>query len=536
VSLFSRLFGPQRTSSYDRGMDAYNRGDYEVAIAELEQVVLRSSEGSPAYVLSRFFVTQSRVHLGAAYHGSGRLDEATAILRKVLDDHPDFPDVHHRLGEIARERGRMDEAQARFEDALRRNPDYTVARISLALLLRERGRLEEAAHHLRGLPDLPVPRSWREAEPAPDDAAVLVRLRSSQGDPREGVVLVKEALRAYRLGDLEGALVSLDRAVSLCPGHADIRCRRATVLAEIGRLPEAREELDTALGMNPDYEEARLKRGVLRLQLGDARGAVDDLERTVSMGTSPELDLLLGEALLWAGRAVDAIEPLSRAAAVPQASAPAARLLARIHVVADRPHLALKALGNLDDPTSRLFRSRLLLDLGRPAQAATEADAAFAAEEWAEAALVAAEAHRRSGSPDLATARAMDAVDDDALRGPAAMVLARVAFDTGEDEAALTWIRRLPLEDRHAYPSRVLEGRILARLGRDEEAYAALEAGLAVYGTGAEASRALGVLNARRGDADAATGLAGAAIDPFDPLWGTNAPGAGWHLRSVRAA
>lgn len=536
MSLFSRLFGPSRTSGYDRGMDAYNRGDYEAAIAELEDVVLGTSAGSPVHVLSRFFVTQSRVHLGAAYQAAGRLDEAAAILRKVLDENPDFADVHHRLGEIARERGRKDEAESRYTDALDRNPGYRAARVSLACLLREDGRLEAAAHQLRALPELDVPASWREGTASDDDEDVLARVRGIQGDPREGMTLVKEALRAYRLGDLEGALVALDRAVELCPGHADIRCRRATVLAEMGRLPDAREELDTAITLNADYEEARLKRGVLRLQLGDARGAVDDLERTTSAGSSPELDLLLGEALLWAGRAADAIEPLRRAADASSGSAEACRLLARIHVVHDRPHLALERLAGLDDPASRLFRARVLLALGRPNAAADEADAARAVERSPEASLVSAEAHRRVGRGEVAASRAEEAVEDERLRGTAALLLARVAFDAGEDEDALGWMRRQPLAARHAYPSRVLEGRVLARLGREEEAFAALEAALAVRGTAAEATRALGVLNARRGDADAATGLAGAAIDPFDPLWGTNAPGQGWHVGLVRAA
>jgi len=536
VSLFSRLFGPSRTSGYDRGMDAYNRGDYEAAIAELEEVVLGTAAGSPVHVLSRFFVTQSRVHLGAAYQAAGRLDEAAAILRKVLDENPDFADVHHRLGEIARERGRLEEAESRFGDALERNPEYRAARVSLVCLLRERGRLDAAAHHLKALPGLDVPAAWREGASADDDPEVLARVRAGQGDPREGMSLVKEALRAYRLGDLDAALAALDRAVELCPGHADIRCRRATVLAEIGRLPDARDELDTALTLNADYEEARLKRGVLRLQLGDARGAVDDLERTTSAGTSPELDLLLGEALLWAGRAGDAVEPLERAAVAGSGSTAARRLLARIHVVIDRPHDALTYLDGLEDPASRLFRARLLLSLGRPDQAAREADAARADRAGAEASLVAAEAYRRVGRGEEAAIRGAEAVDEEILRGPAARLLARLAFDAGNDEDALAWIRRQPLDARHAYPSRVLEGRILARLGRDEEAFAALESALAIRGTGAEAARALGVLNARRGDADAATGLAGAAIDPFDPLWGTNAPGQGWHVGQVRAA
>jgi len=118
-----------------------------------------------------------------------------------------------------------------------------------------------------------------------------------------------------RMGDAEGSLGPLARAVEVQPLLIEARVRLAEALAARGRRDEAAAHLEAAVAANPlHHPEAWNNLGLLRLEDGDAARAVPALERAVAL--DPDLARArtnLGAALLLAERPADAVRHLEAA-------------------------------------------------------------------------------------------------------------------------------------------------------------------------------------------------------------------------------
>ena len=88
---------------------------------------------------------EKRAADAVAHHGAGRLAEAEAAYRNVLDERPDYPAVLHNLGVLLASTDRLEEAIDQFSKATVVDPDYEAAHWSGAKALQQAGRFEEAA-------------------------------------------------------------------------------------------------------------------------------------------------------------------------------------------------------------------------------------------------------------------------------------------------------------------------------------------------------------------------------------------------------
>jgi hypothetical protein len=87
----------------------------------------------------------SQLRHGVELEGSGRLDEAVAVYRKVLSAHPDSARAWVNLGNCEARRGKPVEAETAYRQALATSPEHPDALNNLAwLLLVEGSRMEEA--------------------------------------------------------------------------------------------------------------------------------------------------------------------------------------------------------------------------------------------------------------------------------------------------------------------------------------------------------------------------------------------------------
>lgn len=75
----------------------------------------------------------------------GRLEEAAALLRRSLDERPDFAYSHRELGHLLSRMGRYEEAERHLREALRLKGDDGASLEALLELYLRRGRLDEAA-------------------------------------------------------------------------------------------------------------------------------------------------------------------------------------------------------------------------------------------------------------------------------------------------------------------------------------------------------------------------------------------------------
>lgn len=231
------------------------------------------------YAQDRARAEQARAQAAAArqalqqaveFQDAGRLPEAEACYRQVLEFNPDLPradlaGVHFNLGNALNGQDRPQEAIASFRKALELQPRSVEISANLGNALHSLGRLEEAAA------------VYREALAIrPKDALVhfnLGNVLSEQGnlDDAAGCYRMALALKPdfdAALDNLEVALRKRGRLTELesllrgrvarNPGHPQLHALLAQTLREQGRFDEAIAGYRRALSLSPgnaDFNE-----------------------------------------------------------------------------------------------------------------------------------------------------------------------------------------------------------------------------------------------------------------------------------------
>lgn len=163
------------------------------------------------------------------HHGAGRLDEAEADYKKVLDLDPRQAVALHLLGVIAHLRGKSREAVSLIKQSLAINPKDPDAHNNLGNIYRDLKELDAAVACYRTALSL-----------NPDHADAHTNLGNMYKD--QG--MLKEALVSYRT------------ALGLKPNLANAHNNLGVVLESLGRLDEARGSFREALNINPHYTRA----------------------------------------------------------------------------------------------------------------------------------------------------------------------------------------------------------------------------------------------------------------------------------------
>jgi tetratricopeptide (TPR) repeat protein len=253
----------------------------------------RHATGIRAYLMQLATDLQAAL----AHHRAGRIDQAEALYRKMLDAAPNHPQALRMLGVIETERGqparaveligkafpvlaRVPEAHLDFGNALRLagkqeeaveayrravalRPDHVMAHTRLAGLLIELGRFEAAITHCQTAigvqPDFLAARimlavalkgAGRVAEAAETWRDVIRR----QPDRAESYFHLAQELAG--LGLVAEALHCHDRAIALQPDNAAFHCGRGYVLMHLHDGEKAAAAYRRALSLSPDSKTA----------------------------------------------------------------------------------------------------------------------------------------------------------------------------------------------------------------------------------------------------------------------------------------
>lgn len=191
---------------------------------------------------------ESLVNMEAAFrlHSAGRLAEASALYRAILQTHPDHPHALHYLGIAEAASGNSVAAKSLMERSLQVQPHNLQFIENFATLLVQIGNCEAA---------LPVCQSGLALNPA-----------SAQ-------LFYVQAVALLRLNRLLEAVAQLDQVLSLEPNNIVALNERGSALAQIRRFDEALASFAKALSFNPRYAEAHFNEALCRLLHGDlARG------------------------------------------------------------------------------------------------------------------------------------------------------------------------------------------------------------------------------------------------------------------------
>ncbi|MGC2856238.1 tetratricopeptide repeat protein [Novispirillum sp. DQ9] len=195
---------------------------------------------------------------GMAHHAAGRMAEAEALYRAVLERQPEHAEALHGMGVMALQVGKPAPAAQLLGEAVRRDPGNAVYLSNLASALRRAGRLEDArAAGLRVLELAPefadgignlvnVLTDMQRYGEAAEALSRLVALRPFQTEPRlhlaHCLILDNQA---------EAAVEVLYDVLGMAPLSVAAYNNLGVALRRLGRLEEAAAAYRTALGFAP---------------------------------------------------------------------------------------------------------------------------------------------------------------------------------------------------------------------------------------------------------------------------------------------
>lgn len=281
---------------------------------------------------------QEALQIAVAHHREGRLDQAEAIYRAVLQVDPDNADALHLSGVVATARGDLDRAVALLGRAVERAPALVDAHMNLGRALRQQRRFGDAAASFGRAaalrPDLAQAPflqgiALREQGRLHDALAVQQRLVAARPDMVEAV---------NELGMLNQFLGRLDQAVRWYRRVAELRPDVPEAYTNIGaiahaqrRSAEAERLFRRAVRMAPASSGNRKNLGVVLDALGRPEAACAQFRAAVAL--APELAdhyRDLGSNLYGAARLDEAVGVLRRALRLRPAFAEALGMLGQV--------------------------------------------------------------------------------------------------------------------------------------------------------------------------------------------------------------
>ena len=228
-------------------------GDHESAISQLQLAVhdfprARSTLGrellaagrhaEAARELSAFIAAEpraedqlpARMMLAGIYADTGRVDDAAAEFRRMVELLPSNPVPRERLASLLFDRGKAAEAAVHYRELLRHAPDNAVWQARLGRALALSGRLDEAAA------------AYRQA----------LRVEPQTLEARTGLAAV-----LLETGQIDEAAVQAQAALAIEPRDASSHNILGAALATQGRLDEAIAHFRQAIAIDSGYAEAR---------------------------------------------------------------------------------------------------------------------------------------------------------------------------------------------------------------------------------------------------------------------------------------
>ncbi len=229
--------------------------------------------------------------LAVLLEGSGRLDEAAAIVARARSLEPDEPELWLASGRLALARNEAEAAAAEAAALLRQRPHHVRAARLLAEALvvsqGENGALRQIAE---GAAADPFAAGWPMAaavvlEARGDRDAALAELRTAEVlAPQAPGVVAELGKMLATCGQHAEANVMLRRAIALQPNDPDLYNRLATVLHKGQRIGEMLALLDNAIaefGANPTL---LVNRSLALNNQGRQQEALESADAAVAQG------------------------------------------------------------------------------------------------------------------------------------------------------------------------------------------------------------------------------------------------------------
>ena len=262
--------------------------------------------------------------LGVVALQRGDPEAAVGLIRRAITVNPDFADFHGNLGHALWQSGRFVEAEASCRRALELREAYPEAHNNLGNALWSQGRSSEAAAcYARAL--LLRPDYVDAMNNLGNALRDLGRHAEAEGYYRQALALAPGYVDAWSnlgvslraLGRPDDAIACYRRALELAPGFADAWNNMGNALASLDRHDEATGAFRRAIEARPDYAQAHYN---LANMLWDAKRyteAIASYERAVAIKPDYlEAWVNLGNVYMVEKRHEDAVASYRRVLAV----------------------------------------------------------------------------------------------------------------------------------------------------------------------------------------------------------------------------
>ena len=215
----------------------------------------------------------------------GRLLEAEAVCRQVLEARPNVPEAEHLLGVIAHQNGKLGEAIEHVQRATTLAPQVALFRANLGEMYRLAGRpklaVDEARRALAIESNMPAALSnlgvaLYELKEYDEAAKAQRKAIAAKPDFAEAHSNLGNALHALRRFD--EAIAAYRRVIELRPDYADAWANLGTTLHHSGSFDEGIVALRRAVALAPHHANAHSGLGILLLMRGDLAEGWDEYE------------------------------------------------------------------------------------------------------------------------------------------------------------------------------------------------------------------------------------------------------------------
>lgn len=262
-----------------RGFDLYRAGKLAEAEALYRQVLETEPRNAPALTV-----------LGTIQAQRGSLAEAARLFEISLEVDPLQPDALYNHGIVLTGLRRFEEALASYNSAIALKPDNPVILNNRGNALAELKRFEEALASYdraialrRNYPDAYLNRGLVLAGLNRQEDALASYDRALAIRPDDAGALFHRANALALLKRPGEAVESYDRAIALDPGDALALNNRGNALSDLCRHEDALKSYDRALALKPDYRDALFNRGVALSELRRHEEALASFRRAAAI-------------------------------------------------------------------------------------------------------------------------------------------------------------------------------------------------------------------------------------------------------------
>lgn len=194
--------------------------------------------------------------LGAALAGQGKLDEALETLGHALDLDPDLIEAHNNLGTVHQIRGDLENAALSYGNALNLDHNHVSSHVNLGHVFKRMGKLEAAVISYR--------------------RALVIDSGFAEAHNGIGVALLIQ-------GKTDDAVVSFETALKFNPRHAEAHNNLGNMLRNQGHLKRALTSIQNALVLAPNMVEAHINLGNTQKSLGKLDNAIVSYTKALSL-------------------------------------------------------------------------------------------------------------------------------------------------------------------------------------------------------------------------------------------------------------